>query len=141
VRLGLPDAGQLEAAVAASAAGELGTLGIDLALDRNGEPIVSTLDDVTSRYATCTGDCTGTTGQWRVTPVVDVGGLNSTLPPVVPASCSGATWGMYVGPSLALDPLGRPVVSFTANVKAFGGQCGTGSSATTTDSFLYSFSP
>jgi len=55
----------------------------------------------------------------------------------VPATCLGASWGMYAGPGLALDPHGTPFVAFTAYAKGFGGECGTGSAATMSDSFLY----
>jgi hypothetical protein len=43
---------------------------------------------------------------------------------------------MYVGPSLALAANGNPAMAITAHAKGFGGQCGTGSAAFLTSSFL-----
>jgi hypothetical protein len=110
--------------------------GFDLRLDASGRPIVAFLNDTTSALARCTGDCAGTTGLWQVTAGADVSFLNTAFPPTVPASCLSASWGMYVGPSLAIAPNGNPATAITAQAKAFGGQCGTGSAATITSSFL-----
>jgi hypothetical protein len=112
-------------------------VGFGLALGDSGETVVATVSDQASTVARCIRDCAGPTGHWQVTPGVGVRDLNTWLPPVVPASCLNASWGLYVGPGLALDPHGTPLVAFTAQAKGFGGQCGTGSQATTSDSFLF----
>lgn len=113
-----------------------GDLGFDLVLDSAGRPILAYLNDTTSGYASCSGNCTSPTGQWQVVTRVDVSDLNQQFPPVVPASCRTASWGMYSGPSLALQPGNKPVIAITAGSKAFGGACGTGSSHTTIRTFL-----
>jgi hypothetical protein len=113
-------------------------VGVPPPLTAAGVPRVATLSDTASTVARCTRDCDGLTGQWHLTPGLGVPDLNSLFPPTVPAGCLSASWGMYLGPGLALDPQGMPVVAVTAHVKGFGGQCGTGSRATTTDGFLYS---
>ena len=115
-------------------------LGFGFVLDSAGEPAVATLSDTASAYASCVGDCTGPSGQWRISPGVSDNNLDSWYTPTVPASCASASWLMYQGPDIAFDPLGNPVFAITAHAKAFGGDCGTGSSATTTDSFLYEYS-
>jgi hypothetical protein len=107
-----------------------------MVLDAGGRPTVGILADTTSSFARCTGDCTGAAGVWALTASVSVSNLNAAFAPTVPAGCTSASWGMYGGPSVALDASGRPVMGFTANAKAFGGACGTGSAATMTDSFL-----
>jgi hypothetical protein len=112
-------------------------VGFALAVDDSGETVVATVSDTASTLARCARDCAALSGTWQVTPVVDVPYLNTTLPPPVPPNCLGASWGMYVGPGLALDAHGTPFVAFTAYAKVFGGECGTGSLATTSDSFLY----
>jgi len=112
------------------------SVGFSMALDAGGRPTVGILADTTSSFARCTGDCTGAAGVWSLTAAVSVSNLNAAFPPTVPASCTSASWGMYVGPSVALDATARPIMVFTANAKAFGGACGTGSAATMTDSFL-----
>jgi len=43
---------------------------------------------------------------------------------------------MYTGPALALAAGDKPIVALTAGSKAFGGQCGTGSTFIETNSFL-----
>jgi len=116
-------------------------LGFGFVLDGAGEPVVATLSDTVSAYLRCTGDCTGLSGQWQTTTGVTDVNLDGWYPTTVPASCVSTSWNMYQGPDLALDPLGTPVLAFTAQAKAFGGDCGTGSSATTTDSFLYTYAP
>jgi hypothetical protein len=118
--------------------GAAATVGFGFALDRAGQPAVATLNDFGAAFWRCTGDCTSVGAQWSAAPVVTVSDLNSFLPPTVPAGCLSASWGMYVGPDLAFDPVGKPVITLTANVKALGGDCGTGSAAITTDSFIYS---
>jgi hypothetical protein len=112
-------------------------VGFSLALDSGGRPVVGMLDDTTSGIARCTsGDCGGASGLWQVGPGPDVTLLNAAYPPTVPASCLTTSWGMYVGPSIALAPNGNPVLAFTASASAFGGACGNGSAATITSSFL-----
>jgi hypothetical protein len=75
-------------------------------------------------------------GVWQGAAGLSVTDLNRAFPPTVPASCLTASWGMSSGPALALDARGKPLVVLTAAGKAFGGQCGTGSMATSTHSFL-----
>jgi hypothetical protein len=123
--------------VAPPLAPDSANVGFAFALDDNGRTVVATVSDQASTLARCSQDCAGPTGQWQFAPGVRVDDLNTWLPPTVPATCLGASWGMYVGPGLALDPHGRPFVAFTAYAKGFGGECGTGSQATTSDSFLY----
>jgi hypothetical protein len=121
-------------AVAPPLAPDSANVGFAVAVDDNGGTVVATVSDTASTLARCARDCAG---QWEVAPGVDVPYLNAGLPPTVPAGCLGASWGMYAGPGLALDPHGTPFVAFTAYAKGFGGECGTGSQATTSDSFLY----
>jgi hypothetical protein len=111
-------------------------IGFALALDTAGQPTIAFVGAAASGYATCTGDCTGAPGAWNVVPGLSAEYLTGNLPPTVPASCTFDAWGMWMGPSLALDAQGRPIVALTAQAKAFGGECGTGSSAITTDSFV-----
>jgi hypothetical protein len=113
------------------------SVGFALALNDTGQTVVATVGDSGSSLARCLRDCAGPTGTWQMAPGVGVPDLEARLPPTVPASCLSATWGMYGGPSLAVDPKGTPLVAFTAYVKAFGGDCGTGSLATTSDSFVF----
>jgi hypothetical protein len=113
-------------------------VGFALALDDVGRTVVATVSDEGSTLARCARDCASLSGQWQVVPGVGIDDLNTGLPPRVPPNCLSASWGMYAGPGLALDPHGTPFVAFTAYVKAFGGECGTGSRATTSDAFLYS---
>jgi len=96
------------------------------------------LTDLGSAYATCSGDCTTPAGQWQVHPSPTTADLGAAFPTLWPASCTGAIWQMWNGPSMALDALGRPFLSFTAQSKGVGGECGTGSAAITTTSFLFS---
>jgi len=112
------------------------SVGFSMVLDAGGRPAVAILADTTSSFARCTGDCTGAAGVWTLTAAVSVSNLNAGFAPAVPASCTSASWGMYVGPSVALDSASRPIMALTANAKGFGGACGTGSAATMTDSFL-----
>ena len=112
------------------------SVGFSLVLDTGGRPTVAILADTTSSFARCTGDCTGAAGTWTLTAALSVSNLNAAFAPTVPAGCTSASWGMYVGPTLALDATGKAVMGVTANAKAFGGSCGTGSLATTTRSFL-----
>lgn len=114
------------------------SLGFSLALDGTGAPVVTTLTDEGAVIARCSGDCTGLGGLWTPNAGVSVSDLNTQFEPLVPSGCERASWGMFVGPALALDPQDTPVVVFTAHAKAFDGECGTGSAATTTDSFLFS---
>jgi hypothetical protein len=123
--------------VAPPLAPDSANVGFALAVDDNGETVVATVSDTASILARCSRDCAGLTGKWQFAPGVSVDDMNAWLPPRVPASCSGASWGMFVGPGLALDPHGTPFVAFTAYAKGFGGECGTGSAATMSDSFLY----
>jgi hypothetical protein len=111
-------------------------VGFALALDGAAQPTIAFLGDQASGYATCTGDCTGASGLWNVFADVSADYLGGAFAPTVPASCTFDAWGMWLGPSLALDAQGKPIVAVTAQAKAFGGQCGTGSTAVTTDSFL-----
>ena len=112
-------------------------VGFALAVDNSGGTVVATVSDEGSTLARCARDCASLKSPWQLVPGVGVRDLNTGLPPRVPPNCVGASWGMYVGPGLALDPHGTPIVAFTAYVKEFGGACGTGSLATTSDSFLY----
>jgi hypothetical protein len=112
-------------------------VGFALALAGSGETVVTTVSDTATTVARCTRDCAGLAGQWQLTPGVGVSDLNARFPPTVPAGCLSASWGVYGGPGLAFDANGTPVVAFTAHAKAFGGDCGTGSQATMTESFLY----
>jgi hypothetical protein len=123
--------------VAPPLAPDSASIGFALAEDDSGGTVVATVGDAGSSLARCLRDCASLAGQWQKAPGVGVPDLESRLPPTVPAGCLSATWGMYGGPSLTIDPHGTPLVAFTAYVKAFGGDCGTGSRATRSDSFLY----
>jgi hypothetical protein len=111
-------------------------IGFGLALDSAGQPTIAFTGSLQSGYITCTGSCTGTTGVWSTYPDVSSTYLTGNFPVTVPAQCNGVGWGPWLGPALALDAQGRPILSITAQAKGFGGQCGTGSLAITTDSFL-----
>ena len=124
--------------VAPPLAPDSASVGFALAVDDSGETVVATVSDEGSTLARCSRDCASLTGQWQMAQGVSVPDLDTRLPPRVPASCLSASWGMYGGPGLAIDSHGTPLVAFTAYVKAFGGECGSGSQATTSDSFLYS---
>jgi hypothetical protein len=123
--------------VAPPLAPDSANVGFALAVNDSGETVVATVSDAASALARCSQDCAGRTGQWQFAPGVGVDDLNTRLPPTVPAGCLGASWGMYAGPGLALDLHGTPFVAFTAYAKGFNGDCGSGSAATTSDSFLY----
>jgi hypothetical protein len=113
-------------------------LGFGLAVDGGGTVTIATLSDTGSATTRCASGCSSTSGLWTASAGPSVSDLDGALPPTVPAGCTSASWGMYVGPSLALDPAsGAPVMAMTAQATAFGGSCGTGSLATTTRSFLY----
>jgi hypothetical protein len=112
-------------------------VGFGLALDATGGPVIATLSDTASATVSCTGNCSTPSGLWQPANGPSVAYLDSVLPPTVPAGCASASWGMYLGPALALDPAGTPVLGITAQATAFGGSCGTGSLATTTQSFLF----
>jgi hypothetical protein len=111
-------------------------VGFSLALNSSGLPTVAYLGDSASGYLSCTGDCTATSGTWQAVVGVSAGDLNQLFPATVPASCTSALWGIYTGPALALDASGKPAIAVTAQARGLGGQCGTGSAAATTDTFL-----
>ena len=113
-----------------------GDVGFGLALDSGAHPTIAILGGTASSLARCSGDCTGAAGTWQLTASVGTSTLNGGFTPTVPAGCTSASWGMYVGPSLALAANGNPAMAITAQAKAFGGTCGTGSAATVTSSFL-----
>jgi hypothetical protein len=111
-------------------------IGFALALDGAGQPTIAFETGTTSGYATCTGDCTGTSGRWSLFSDVNAMYLDAAYPETVPATCTGDVWLMWQGPALALDSQGRPILATTDQVYGVGGQCGSGSSAISTDSFL-----
>jgi len=115
---------------------ESGNVGLGFALDSQDRPVVGYVSDLASGYAACTQDCTSTSGQWHVASAITVDDLNHAVPPTIPASCLSASWLMYTGPAFALDAKGAPLLAVTARAKALGGDCGSGSMATTTGSFL-----
>jgi hypothetical protein len=111
-------------------------IGLRLVLDHAGNPTVGVLNDLKSATLRCPGDCANPATGWERADGVGTSDLNSALPPLKPASCLSASWGMYVGPDVALDAFDKPIVVFTARAVGLGGQCGTGSLAITTDSFM-----
>jgi hypothetical protein len=117
-------------------AGSDSDIGFALALDGAGRPTIAFATGTTSGYARCTGDCTGTSGLWSLSADVNAMYLDAAYPETVPATCTGDAWLLWMGPALALDGQARPILAVTAQVYGVGGQCGSGSSAITTDSFF-----
>jgi hypothetical protein len=115
---------------------ESANVGLAFALDAEDRPVVAYVSDLGSGYAKCSGNCTSTSGQWEAVATIGVDGLNASVPPTVPASCLSASWLMYTGPAFTLDARGEPLLGVTARAQALGGECGSGSMATTTGSFL-----
>jgi hypothetical protein len=111
-------------------------VGYALALDGGGRPVLAYADIGSSAVSRCTGDCSTTAGLWDTARGLGAADLDAAFPVTVPASCISGSWSMYTGPALALGPGDKPIVTLTAAFKAFGGQCGTGSSAIDTSSFV-----
>jgi hypothetical protein len=111
-------------------------VGYALALDSGGRPVVASAKLDTSALTRCTGDCTTTAGLWQTVAGLGTSDLNAAYPVTVPISCISGSWSLYTGPALALAPGDKPIVALTAGSKAFGGQCGSGSTHIDTVSFL-----
>jgi hypothetical protein len=116
-------------------AADVAQVGYALTLDKNDNPVLAYADDSSSAVSRCTGDCTTTAGLWQTTRSLGAVDLNANFPITVPASCISTSWSMYTGPALTLSG-DKPIVALTAASKAFGGQCGTGSAAIETDTFV-----
>lgn len=113
------------------------SVGYALALDGGGRPVLAYAGLSSSAVARCTStDCTTSSSLWQITPGLATADLDAAYPVTVPAGCVSGSWSMYTGPALALSPAGKPMVALTAGSKAFGGQCGTGSSFIETSSYL-----
>jgi hypothetical protein len=111
------------------------SVGYALTLDGTGNPVLAYASDSASAVTRCTGDCTTTAGMWQTTAGLGAVNLNASFPITVPASCVSASWSFYTGPALTLAG-GKALTALTASSKAFGGQCGTGSTAIETNSFV-----
>jgi hypothetical protein len=115
---------------------ESANVGFSIALDASDRPSVAHVSDFSSGFLRCTENCTSVSGVWEGTAGISTEALNQAVPPTIPASCLSASWMMYTGPAFVLDGQGNPIVGVTGRAKGLGGQCGTGSLATMTGSFL-----
>jgi hypothetical protein len=111
-------------------------VGYAMTLDGGGRPVLAFADLSGSAVVRCTGDCTTPAGLWQTAPVLAAADLDRAYPVLPPISCVSGSWSMYTGPALAVGAGDKAIVGLTAGSKAFGGQCGTGSSFITTTSFL-----
>jgi hypothetical protein len=116
-------------------AADAAQVGYAFLLDGNEKPLLAYAGDSASGVTRCTGDCTTTAGIWQSTPGLGSSDLDDNYPIIVPASCISGSWSFYTGPALALVG-DRPIVALTASSKAFDGQCGTGSTAIETNTFV-----
>jgi hypothetical protein len=114
----------------------VGQVGFSLALDGAGQPVLAYANETTSGFARCTGDCNGTSGQWTAQGGPSSDYFDSAIGSDGPGQLRVGVRGLMTGPALALGAGGKVIIGLTASAHAFGGECGTGSAAAITRSFL-----
>lgn len=86
---------------------------LDLALDSQGRPAVAfATSDLDMSYATCTANCETTSPTWRQEIIETTDDLEAVYPIPLNQDCVSSTWAVTGLPSLALDAVNNPYVSY-----------------------------
>lgn len=86
---------------------------LDLALDSQGRPAVAlATSDLDMSYASCTANCETTSPTWQQQIVETTDELEAEYPIPVSPDCVSATWSVSGFPSLVLDAMDNPSMSY-----------------------------